>query len=430
MRRKDYRREKKAALAGIVLAGICAVLGAVLILAGAALFVEAKILEMESQSRTEEFDPRALGNADNSWKTMRLQALTYDFAEDFKGTYHYYIGFTEYGEVCILKMKGELASEYTPYVEYLFSDGESEVPEPMELRGTAAVMEEDIREFAMEALNYILGYEYVTGENAEQIIGRSYLDLTAKPSGGGDKAGGYTCLGIGGVLFIISILAVFVNIKKRQAAVLGMDKERQALKAAGTYQNPEQETDGEGGGFITVPDYASMRPQPEPEDPLREVIDGNHREETPDGRTDGNVPAGILGAVGGSLIGVLLWILIGYAGFIAGIAGFVMLKFALTGYQKLSGRLGRKGALFCLFLTIFMIFAANVLESGLVICRALFEYEASMDTVRYVAVNFMELMDTGEMWPDFFKNLVIGYGLSIWSSYRLIGAILRYRDGK
>lgn len=426
MKKKNYEREKKTALTGIIFSSICAVLGAVFILAGAALFIEAKALDLESQSRTEEFDPQSSESQGSSWKTMQLQTLTYDFAEDFKGTYHYYIGFTEYGEVRILKMKGELAPEFTPYVEYWMSDEKSEIPEPMEVRGTSAVMEEDIREFAMDTLNYIFGYEYVTEENAKKIIGTHYLDLTEKPTGGGNKAGGCTFLGVGSVMLICGILALFLTVKKRQAAVLGMEKERQALGIAHTYKNPEQESEDTAGTFIAAEDYGSLCPPQEPENPLEEVIYENRNEE----KTTGNVFLGILGAAGGSLIGVLLWILIGYAGFIAGIAGFIMLKLALTGYQKCSGNLGRKGALFCLFLTIFMIFAANVLEFGIIICRALFEYEASMDTVRYVAANYMELMSRGELWPGFFKNLLVGYGLFIWASSRLIGAILKYRDGE
>ena len=142
----------------------------------------------------------------------------------------------------------------------------------------------------------------------------------------------------------------------------------------------------------------------------------------------GNMVLGILGAIGGSLIGVGLWVLIGFANFIAGIAGFVMLKFAMKGYQKGAGKLDRRGALICLVIAAVMIPAANILECFLVLCQAFFEFEVSMDTVRYVAMNFSELMSDCELWPMFFKDLIIGYGLSIWSSYRLIAAILTYKE--
>lgn len=321
-------------------------------------------------------------------------------------------------------MKGELAPEFEPYVEYLFSDGDAETPKLLEIRGIGAVMGEDIREFAIDEINYMFGYDAVTEENADTVIGSCYLDLSGKPSGGKDTESGRICLAVGVFLVVFGIAFVVFGIRKRNRAVLAMEQERQSLKQAWTYQNPEAGPEETDRGFIFADTYGSFTPPPVNESPLEEII----KEETPKKR--GNPVLGVLGAVGGSLLGVLLWVLIGYVGFIAGLAGFVILKFALVGYQKLSGNLDKKGAVFCLVLAVFMIFGANVLDFMIVICQAFFEYEASMDTVRYVAVNFAELMAMGEMWPDFMKNLIIGYGLSIWSSHRLIRAILVYKDRK
>jgi hypothetical protein len=69
-----------------------------------------------------------------------------------------------------------------------------------------------------------------------------------------------------------------------------------------------------------------------------------------------------------------------------------------------------------------------VLECVIAFCRVFFEYDAGVDTIQYVVMNFGELMTDSEMWPDFWKNLVIGYGLSIWASYGLIGSILSYKE--
>ena len=143
---------------------------------------------------------------------------------------------------------------------------------------------------------------------------------------------------------------------------------------------------------------------------------------------NGNLFLGLIGAIGGSLIGVALWLVIGMVGFIAGIAGFLMLKFALLGYQKLSGKLDKKGAVLCLFIAAFMVFGANVLEFVISLCKAYFEYEASFDTIWFVVTNFIYLMTDYDMWRGFWVNLVIGYGLSIWSSFSLIGSILRYKE--
>ena len=137
---------------------------------------------------------------------------------------------------------------------------------------------------------------------------------------------------------------------------------------------------------------------------------------------------GIIGAIGGSLIGVALWLMISLIGFVAGIAGFVMLKFALKGYEKLSGKLDKKGAVISLVIAAFMVLFANILDYVIVLCRAFFEWDASFDTVRYVVMNFGELMTEFDAWRGFGVNLVVGYGLSIWSSFQLIGQIIRYKE--
>ena len=141
-----------------------------------------------------------------------------------------------------------------------------------------------------------------------------------------------------------------------------------------------------------------------------------------------NMFLGIIGAIGGSLIGVVLWLGISFVGFIAGIAGFAMLKFVLLGYEKLSGRLDKKGAVISLVIAAGMVFFANVLDYVVTICRAFFQWEASLDTVLYVISNFGTLMTDADCWGGFAMNLIIGYALSIWSSFQLIGKILRYKE--
>ena len=141
-----------------------------------------------------------------------------------------------------------------------------------------------------------------------------------------------------------------------------------------------------------------------------------------------NVFLGIIGALGGALIGAGLWVALSMVGLIAGIAGFVMLKFALKGYEKLSGRLDKKGAIISLIIAAFMVLFANVLDYVVALCRAFFEWDASFDTIRYVVMNFGTLMTEADSWGGFGLNLVLGYGLSIWSSYRLIGKILTYKE--
>lgn len=133
---------------------------------------------------------------------------------------------------------------------------------------------------------------------------------------------------------------------------------------------------------------------------------------------------GVIGALFASLLGVGLWVLIGQVGFVAGIAGFVMLKLALSGYEKLGGSLDKKGAVICLVITAGMIAGANLLDYAVSMVRAYFQYEASFETLVYIFTNFGSLMSDMDMWNGFFLDLAIGYGLSIWSAAGAIKAII------
>lgn len=138
-----------------------------------------------------------------------------------------------------------------------------------------------------------------------------------------------------------------------------------------------------------------------------------------------NVFLGILGAFLGSLIGVAFWVFVGQIGFIAGIAGFIMLKLALSGYQKFAGTLGKRGAILCLFITAGMITGACCLDYAFSMARAYFKYEASFETLSYVFLNFRKLMTEMEMWSGFFVDLAIGLAFSVWSSAGAVKEIIR-----
>lgn len=391
IRQTDYRQQKKTAMFGIVVGIIVIILGAILAGVGLFCFLDAKVESGKSQTREEWFNPwdREWSNQD-SYKTLDVVALSYDFAVDFKETYHYYFAFDEEWYPYIIKMKGDLSPEYQPLVDYMFGDESMEMPEPVEFRGVAGEIEEDIREFAIESMNEMYGEEVMDDGSFEEYFGVSFLDTTRKPMGRADFSTAYTFLGFGGAAVLAAAFLAAVNIKKRKAAILAEEKERM----------PSKENQNELDAII----------QEQPSE------------------KKGNMALGIIGALGGSLVGVVLWLVLGMVGFIAGIAGFVMLKFALLGYQKLSGKMDKKGAVICLVIAAFMVFGANVLDYGISICKAYFQFDASFDTVRYVALNFSSLMTEHDMWGGFFTNLLIGYGLSVWSSHSLIGAILSYRE--
>ena len=421
MKQVTTRQKKKNAVTGIVFGAIALIFGAILAVTGMFFYIDATAEVKKSQSSETPFDPwETGGSARNSYKVMDIIGLTYDFAVDFKETYHYYFAFDEEGHSVIVKMKGELAPEYQPLVDFMFGDESMEMPEPVTVRGVASVIEDDIREFAIEYMNELYDEEFLSEDNFEDYMGIALLDTTLRPMGHADYSVAYIFLGLGFAFLAVSLLLLIVNIKGHNSAVLAEEREKTLLSQMSTYSSdaPSPVT-GVTADLQTVID---RNPPQTPENELQKII------QPPEAEKKSNMFLGIIGAIGGSLVGVALWLLISLVGFIAGIAGFVMLKFALLGYQKLSGKLDKKGAVISLFVAAFMVFGANVLDFVVSICKAYFQFEASFDTVRFVVMNFADLMTEYDMWRGFWVNLIIGYGLSIWSSFSLIGSILRYKE--
>lgn len=134
------------------------------------------------------------------------------------------------------------------------------------------------------------------------------------------------------------------------------------------------------------------------------------------------VPLGMIGAIIGSLLGVALWILIDQVGFIAGISGVVMLLASFKGYEILGRRLDRFGMIFCVMLSFVMIFVAVNITVLLT-----FVDELGFEVFEYAGV--IEILLFSWQDPDILmyilKNLVIGYGLYLWSGYTHIKSALR-----
>lgn len=418
MRQVTTKQRKKNAVVGIVIGALALVFGAILVVTGMLFYIDASVKSQKSQASEQPFNPWETGSStQESYKTANVIGLTYDFAVDFKETYHYYFAFDEQGHSIIVKMKGDLDPKYQELVDFTFGDESMEMPGPVSVRGVSMTIEDDIREFAIEYMNQLYDEEFLNEDNFQDYLGFNFLDTTIKPTGHGDYSVGYIFLGLGFGFLAIGLLLLFLNIKGHREAVLAEKKEKRLLSQMSTYASDAPSLiGGETADLQTVMDKTP------PEDELQKIIQEPREEKR------GNVLLGFVGAVGGSLIGVALWLVISMVGFIAGIAGFLMLKFALLGYQKLSGKLDKKGAVISLFVAAFMVFGANVLDFVISICKAYFEFEASFDTVRFVVTNFMELMTEYDMWRGFWVNLVIGYGLSIWSSFSLIGSILRYKE--
>lgn len=434
----NTEKQRHKAVGGIVSSCILIGLALSIGLAGLFFFLDAWGQVLKARQREQWFDPWGeSAESQYAYQCLDITGLSQEFAVDFKETRCYCFAFGPSGGPVIVKIQGDLEEQFQPYRDALYEDG-AEMPEPFRIRGVTAPVEDDIREYAIESLNIMYDSQVVSEDNFEKVLGVSILDTTRKPMGAADFGIGLG-MGLFGLVFGgMGIVFLVMNIKRRRKLAVLEERQRERMRQAGMWEN---------AGYAAVSDTG-----------FGQSGDGGWGEESygstanefgytgsaQEGYTSSsgvrlvpvkksNVFLGILGAIGGSLLGVGLWLLISFVGFIAGFAGFVMLKCALKGYEMLSGKLDKKGAMISLAITAFMIFFANGLEYVIALCQAFLELDASLDTIRYVLVNFAVLMTETESWGGFYMNLVLGYGLSIWASYKVIWGIFSYkeeRDGK
>lgn len=103
-----------------------------------------------------------------------------------------------------------------------------------------------------------------------------------------------------------------------------------------------------------------------------------------------NIIAGIVGALLGSLGGVLCIVVLGQLGYVASISGVVMAIGVLKGYEKLGGKLTKKGVIISVIVMLLMIYVGNQLDWAI----------------------------------KYYTNGGSDYGLNIFECYRLVPALV------
>ena len=121
-----------------------------------------------------------------------------------------------------------------------------------------------------------------------------------------------------------------------------------------------------------------------------------------------NMVTGIVGAFGGVLIGVVLWILIYQMGFIAGIAGFVMMICAFKGFELLGGRINLAGAVICVILVLVAVYFAHNIAIAISVMQEL-------DTSFSSAYQSLSVLrdEVSEFNSAYLHDLLIGYVLTL-----------------
>ena len=150
----------------------------------------------------------------------------------------------------------------------------------------------------------------------------------------------------------------------------------------------------------------------------------------PKAKARSNVVTGIIGALLGSLVGVALWVGIYKLGYIAGIAGAIMIVSAMFGYEKLGGGLDLKGIIISVVICIGMIYISER------ICISMQLYEEFKDLKYYFGdVSFSDcyksmfaILKDAEKESVFWGELGIGYLLFAIASVSYIVKSVKMRN--
>ncbi len=106
-----------------------------------------------------------------------------------------------------------------------------------------------------------------------------------------------------------------------------------------------------------------------------------------------NIFLGIIGALGGSLIGAVLWAVVGALGYYAWMVGFLTIVLAFFGYKFLAGKVGKVGVVLVFLISISSIILGSVVEWNW------YNYQYLLEAYGYKA-NFIALL------PDTVDNIL------------------------
>lgn len=148
---------------------------------------------------------------------------------------------------------------------------------------------------------------------------------------------------------------------------------------------------------------SAMQYDPAPAQPSSEAILRNLSAE----KRDISIVSGLIGALLGSIPGVILWVIIGQLGYIAGICGFLMVRGAIFGYTKLAGGINKFGKFLAAAIAFLMPLVAEYLGIAVSIYRAFHESEGVTIAQSFTYVPYF--LNEPEVVSGLVTNLLIGY---------------------
>ncbi len=135
-----------------------------------------------------------------------------------------------------------------------------------------------------------------------------------------------------------------------------------------------------------------------------------------------NTTMGAIGALLGSLVGVVVIIILGQLGYVAAISGVVMGFCTLKGYEKMAKSLSKKGVIISVVIMLIMVYVAERLDWAISFYNELKEYGYTFgECFGYLHTFLAELEATG----DFMGSLGMLYLFTALGAGAVIKSVLK-----
>lgn len=137
---------------------------------------------------------------------------------------------------------------------------------------------------------------------------------------------------------------------------------------------------------------------------------------------------GLIGAILGSLIGVICWAVVFKLGYIAAISGIVMVICSAKGYELLGGNVDIKGIISVCIISIIMLYFANKLSWTWEAYDAFIEQG---DSVSFFDIykNIMDLIKYSDLTSEFMMDLGLGYLFAVFGAASTVVSYIRAAKG-
>ncbi|MCM1387310.1 MAG: hypothetical protein NC231_08290 [Bacillus sp. (in: Bacteria)] len=135
-----------------------------------------------------------------------------------------------------------------------------------------------------------------------------------------------------------------------------------------------------------------------------------------------NLVGGIVGALLGSVIGILCIVVLGQMNLVAAISGVIMAVCTIKGYEILGGKLTKKGVVISSVMMIVMTYVGNCIDWGVLIARELgVDIFTGVELIPTLLAE--EIIDKASYW----YNLVLLYGFTLLGAVPTIRSALKER---